>query len=334
MTSLDHEQISARLRSKAVRISTQEILLARIEQSAQEQDLSQPTNCKGYGRVHHFRIGAPHPWPANPLPIIPASYRLALDPTDVMTAQVFQIAACNWRCWYCFVPYNLLSANETRSGWFTAQELVDLYMCEPDRPLIIDCSGGQPDLSPEWLVWMMTALRKRGLDNAVYLWSDDNLSNDYFWRFLQPSERELVREYRLYGRVGCFKGFNEASFTFNTKADKTLFARQFKLFKRLVDFGIDTYAYATFTVPEAPSLTRDMGDFVDRLQVIHKNLPLRLVPLQIQPFGVVEPRLRETHRRSLAVQEEAVQAWNEELRMRFREDELLMSMPLVSLRTD
>ncbi|MGH3852689.1 MAG: hypothetical protein ACRDR6_04160 [Pseudonocardiaceae bacterium] len=99
---------------------------------------------------------------------------------------------------------------------------------------MIDCSGGQPDLIREWVPWMMAELSRRGLAGSVYLWSDDNLSNDFFWRYLSPTQRREVTGYRNYGRVCCFKGFNADSFAFNTKADQTLFDRQFELFARLL----------------------------------------------------------------------------------------------------
>jgi hypothetical protein len=74
-----------------------------------------------------------------------------------------------------------------------------------------------------------------------------------------------------------------------------------------------------------------MARFVDRLQELHPNLPLRLVPLRIETFGVVAPRVREIHRRALAVQEEAVVAWNNELAGRFTPAERATPMPLVAL---
>lgn len=84
---------------------------------------------------------------------------------------------------------------------------------------------------------MMTELRARGLERHVYLWSDDNLSTDYFWRFLSDADRELVATYPTYGRVCCFKGFNAASFAFNTRAEPALFERQFVLMQRLLTLG-------------------------------------------------------------------------------------------------
>lgn len=331
MPAIRTDFYSARLRERAVRLETGQLLISRIEGSRQEDDLTEAPNCNGYGRIRHFHMTTPDPWPSNPLPILPASHRLGRTAAEIMMAQVFQNAACNWRCWYCFVPFDLLSANEDSAAWLTAEDLVELYLGERERPLIIDCSGGQPDLVPEWVPWMMRAIQARGLADAVYLWSDDNLSNDYFWRYLPPADHELIASYELYGRVCCFKGFNAVSFAFNTKAGPELFDQQFKLFARLLSLGIDLYAYATFTTPDDARVARDMTAFVDRLQAIHRNLPLRLVPLRIEEFGVVVPRIRAEHRRALAVQEEAVQAWNAELAARFSERERQTAMPAIPL---
>jgi uncharacterized Fe-S cluster-containing radical SAM superfamily protein len=331
MSAIKTDDLSASLRAKSIRAETREILISRIDGSSQEADLSEPTNCDGAGRIRHFRMDTPEPWPPNPLPMLPASYRLGVPPAKVSNAQVFQNASCNWRCWYCFVPFNLLAANEAHSAWLTPDQLVRLYLAEDYRPLVIDCSGGQPDLVPEWIPWMLEALTSHGLAEHVYLWSDDNLSNDYFWRYLSPEQHEAMAVYPMYGRVCCFKGFNSESFAFNTKAAPELFDRQFDLFGRLVRLGLDLYAYATFTAPSDDNIAVDMRRFVDRLQDIHPNVPLRLVPLQIQAFGVVQPRVREVHQRAMVIQEEVVCAWNDELAQRFSESERQTPMPLVSL---
>lgn len=331
MSVIKTDEVSLRLRERSIRLGTGQLLMARIGGSDQEDDLSEPPNCQGYGRIRHFRMQTPHPWPANPLPMLPASYRLDLPVQHVVNAQVFQNAACNWRCWYCYVPFNLLAANEQHAGWLSAEQIVDLYLAEEGRPLVVDCSGGQPDLIPEWVPWMMTELRARGVADSVYLWSDDNLSNDFFWRYLTPRQIREVAEYRNYGRVCCFKGFNADSFAFNTKADPALFDRQFELFARLLTLDLDLYAYATFTAMTDAGLVRDMATFVDRLQAIHRNLPLRLVPLCIENYGVVQHRVGPQHEVALAVQEKAIAAWNEQMQARFGDDERRAPMPSVSL---
>lgn len=331
MSQIHTDQLSAELRSRSIRPGTQQILISRISGSLQEADLSEPPNCDGYGRIRHFRTASSSVWPPNPLPVIPAAHRLGLDPSVTGTAQVFQNAACNWRCWYCYVPFNMLAANEDRSGWLTAVELVDHYRSEQARPIIIDCSGGQPDLVPEWVPWMMSALGAAGLDDSVYLWSDDNLSNDYFWRYLLPAQVRQIREYRNYGRVCCFKGFNAESFAFNTKAAPDLFDRQFELFRRLLTLDIDLYCYATFTSPVATNIEHDMTYFVDRLMAVHPNLPLRVVPLQIERYDVIESRMGDLQERALAIQQDAIVAWNENLRARFSSSELGQSIATVDI---
>lgn len=331
MAAIRTDEFSTSLRARSIRTDTRELLISRIDGSVQEADLSEPTNCQGYGRIRHFHMDTTVPWPANPLPMLPASYRLGKAPEFVSNAQVFQNASCNWRCWYCFVPFNLLAANEAHSAWLTPDKLVRLYLAEEERPLVIDCSGGQPDLIPEWVPWMMDALTAHGIGDQVYLWSDDNLSTDYFWRYLTTEQQRTLAGYRMYGRVCCFKGFNAESFAFNTKANSELFDRQFDLFARLLRLGIDIYAYATFTSPNVDCLPSEMSSFVDRLQGIHPNLPLRLVPLRIEVFGVVQPRVRDIHERAMAIQEEAVMAWNGELNRRFSAEERRTPMPEVAL---
>jgi uncharacterized Fe-S cluster-containing radical SAM superfamily protein len=315
--SINTEKFSVTMREKAIDVPNQRLLVTNLRGSQQEEDLSEPANCGGYGRVRHFRrIGAAG-WPENPLPIDPASRKLGLSREDVLKAQVFQNAACNWRCWYCFVPFNLLNASREHSGWLTAGEMLDLYQRETDAPAVIDLSGGQPDLTPEWVPWMMRELQHRGLDQKVYLWSDDNLSNDYFWRFLTAEDISLVRGYVNYGKVCCFKGFNAESFAFNTAAAPELFEQQFALFRRYVELEIDLYAYATFTAPHDKEIESEMRRFVDRLQAISPKLPLRVVPLEVRAFAPVHERMGADHHRSLEVQWSAIRCWNAELELRF-----------------
>ena len=174
---------------------------------------------------------------------------------------------------------------------------------------MIDLTGGQPDLTPEWVPWMMAELRSRGMDREVYLWSDDNLSNDYFWRYLTDDDRELVATYPSYGRVCCFKGFDARSFSFNTRAAPELFDRQFELMGRLLAFGIDLYAYATFTTTTVANVSEAMKRFVERLQELDEHLPLRTVPLEIRLFTPVHSRLTAVNQDALDNQQAAIEAW-------------------------
>lgn len=325
---LDTDALADMYRSKCVRLADRKLLISNFVGTQQAHDLTEPPNCEGYGRVRHFRRSVDASWVPNPLPIDPASKALGLQAGEVLHAQVFQNAACNWRCWYCFVPFNMLTASEARSSWMTAEQLVEMYLCEEQRPQMIDLTGGQPELVPEWVVWTMLALRQRGLEGKVYLWSDDNLSTDYFWTKLSDDERDLVSTFRGYGRVGCFKGFDQASFSFNTLAAPELFERQFVLMRRYAETAIDLYAYTTFTTMVADGIEDAMKRFVDRLQEIDRSLPLRTVPLQVAAFGVVKKRLSVNDDRYVAIenQKRAIEAWKKELEARFTSTERALSI--------
>lgn len=315
--TIDTDAVSERYRKLAVDTGCRRLLITKFSGTDQERDFTEPANCDGFGRIRHFRQKNGSGWVDNPLPLDPARKALGLPRANTLRAQVFQNAVCNWRCWYCFVPFELLAANRKYSDWLSPSELLDLYLREIDVPPMIDLTGGQPDLTPEWVAWTMDEIIKRGLEEKIYLWSDDNLSNDYFWRFLSEKEREMIAAYPKYGRVGCFKGFNAESFAFNTLADAGLFKRQFDLMKRLLTTGIDIYAYATFTAPSSSGIEDDMRRFVDELQKLNENLPLRTVPLQVEVFTPVQKRLNAEKKQALENQWRAVEAWQKELENRF-----------------
>ena len=316
---IDTEERSAHYRIKGLDKEAQKVLITEFASSKQSQDITLSYNCQGVGRIHHFRRAAAAPgFASNPLPIDPAGRALGLPPQSMMQAQVFQNAVCSWRCWYCFVDYNLLDGNPKRSTFLSADELVDLFLAESTQCPIIDLSGGQPDLVPEWVLWMMDALKRRGLEHQVYLWSDDNLSNEYLWDCLTADELQRLVSYPTYGRVGCFKGFDAESFAFNTRAEPALFTKQFKVMRRLVDTGLDMYAYVTLTANSDERIPQKISDFVTRLQEeVHPLFPLRTIPLPILEFTPTATRMGDEHHRSLLIQQEAVVAWNSELMQRF-----------------
>jgi uncharacterized Fe-S cluster-containing radical SAM superfamily protein len=329
--TIDTEALSAHYRSASVDLQNRRLLITNFYNTQQENDLTEPANCNGFGRIRHFYRSNSNKWATNPLPIDPVCKALGLPPANTIEAQVFQNAACNWRCWYCYVPFELLTANQKYSDWMTPSQLIDLYLDLPEPPPIIDLTGGQPDLVPEWVPWMMAELKERGLDRQIYLWSDDNLSNDYFWRFLSDKDLELIASYQNYSRVCCFKGFSAKSFTFNTCAESNLFDRQFQLMRRLMSLEIDIYAYATFTTPSATEIYLDMAKFVDRLQEIDTNLPLRTIPLEIKVFTPVKGRLNDLSQAALKNQYVAIEAWKAELENRFSSSELSQSIVDISL---
>jgi uncharacterized Fe-S cluster-containing radical SAM superfamily protein len=331
VAAIDTDRFSRVLRQRGINRDESTVLITDLRGSEQAQDLSEPFNCDGLGRVRHFRRSTSSGWPLNPLPIDPACRALGLGAAERVDAQVFQNAVCNWRCWYCFVDFPLLSGDPRHSRMMTASDLVDLYLAEERRPAMIDLSGGQPDLVPEWVAWMIEELRRRELD--VYVWSDDNLSNDYYFTKLTPDERAHIEGDARYGKVCCFKGFDDSSFAFNTSAAPELFDRQFQLMRRLIEeTPLDLYCYATFTTPDATDVPARMTRFVDRLQEIDRCLPLRTVPLEVSVFTPVKARMDDARERALGAQQDAISSWSAELVSRFSPDERSLSICDVGLR--
>ncbi len=319
------------LREKSLNIDGKMVRIANLMGSEQQKDLSEPPNCEGYGRIRHFKIHRYDDWSADPLPNLPAATALGRSPDDTLKAQVFQIAACNWNCWYCFVDADRKNADRANSKFFSAEQLIELMLQEESSPDVIDLSGGQPDIAPEWTLWMMEALIQRGLERDVFLWNDDNLSIDFFKRFLSENQISRMTEYPKYARVGCFKGFDPSSFSFNTSAPPERYDAQFDIFSSFLDFGFDMYAYVTFTSEQINDLQIRMNAFVDRLQKIHPNLPLRTVPLKIEAFSPTKLRMTDTRRRALQNQYDVHREWRCILESRFSERERLLPIDKVSL---
>jgi uncharacterized Fe-S cluster-containing radical SAM superfamily protein len=321
MNILNTEDLSAKYRAKAIDLATRKLSITNYTGSQQEQDLDGRVNCNGFGRIRHFKLHPADDWPLNPLPILPAVKYLGIQKTDVLSAQVFQNSVCNWRCWYCYVDFKLLNGDKRYSSFLDCDELLEMYLKESNPPLLIDLSGGQPDLTPEWVPWMMEALISRNLQDRILLWSDDNLSNDYFWQYLTPDQIDLITSYKMYARVCCFKGIDEKSFTINTKAHPKFFLNQFELFKRLRSINIDLYAYITLTAPANTDFERAVPLFLDRIQDIDAKFPLRIVPLKIFEFAPTKSRDDMEKLDLLRGQEIAIKVWQREIMRRFSDDE-------------
>jgi hypothetical protein len=75
-----------------------------------------------------------------------------------------------------------------------------------------------------------------------------------------------------------------------------------------------------------------MGRFVDSLQGIHPELPLRVIPLEIRQFAPFDDRtLDQSHRDAMSHQTTAINFWQEELRQRFSKKQLEQEITEVGL---
>lgn len=330
MSNINTEEVSARLRLKGIDVSRKAISITNFNGSNQEKDFQEPANCNGYGRVRHFKLSASDGWPQNPLPILPAAKALGLKPDSQIRAQVFQNSICNWRCWYCFVDFSLLKGDEKHSSFLTADELIELYLREEAPPPMIDLSGGQPDLTPEWVPWVMESLSNKGLRDKVYLWSDDNLSNDYLWKYLTKEQIDLMLNYKMYSRVSCFKGIDEESFSINTKASPELFRNQFKLCKQLIQTGFDLYGYITLTASTKTDFKSVVPRFLDELQNESEMFPLRIVPLEVKKYSPMTKRVDSVFQDMIDGQYIAIKIWEEEMARRFTKEQL--NVPIAEVK--
>jgi hypothetical protein len=169
-----------------------------------------------------------------------------------------------------------------------------------------------------------------------YSYVNESRGQVNFWRYLTNADREFIRSYPMYGRVCCLKGFDPRSFSFNTSAGPEEYDRQFVLLRRLVELGLDLYCYVTLTTDDTANLEAKISTFVDRLQSLDENLPLRTVPLKIEVFGPTETRLTPERTASLTNQRSAVDAWSNELERRYSTSSRTMHISdvrLVSRRT-
>jgi hypothetical protein len=165
----------------------------------------------------------------------------------------------------------------------------------------------------------------------VFVWLDDNLGTKVLWELLTPEQIDYMATFPKHSRACCFKGYDQVSFSFNTGSQNN-FDKQFTIFERLLRSDFDLYAYATITSPKGNCTKEKMKCFVDRLQMLHPNLPLRTIPLEIKPFTNTTSRMDSSKLNdSFMEQQKAYDfSWNELIR-RFTQSELTKPYDKVSL---
>lgn len=322
-------KLTKELRKKAVNLKSRKFLMTKFCGSKQESDLSLSVNCHGFGRIHHFRQQADDKWILDPLPMCPASKFFGIKKTEVLLAQVFQLAVCNFCCWYCFVDHDLLSANRKFSEFITANQLLQWMLDESIKSNVIDLSGGQPDIVPEYPLWFLQTRSELGLNSTHYIWMDDNLSTDYMWRYLSDSDIEYMLSAKGFSRVGCLKGFDPKSFAFNTGADGQSFSRQIELLSRLVKAGFDQYGYITLTTLNCEGLEGKIAQLLDKIQIkVHENFPLRIVPLRIFEFNAnSEKFIKQAEENQFYV----LEVWQSEMQKRFSASQLAIPISEIKI---
>ncbi len=307
------------------------IFLAKIQGSEQERDLTLPANCNGFGRIRHFRRLQYEDWIPDPLPIDPALNYLQIENASVLLTECFQIAWCNLNCWYCFVPATMKLGAATCGAWFSADQMLYEMLAVDGLPRVIVLSGGNPEVAPTWPLSLMKALEREGVANKFYLWSDDALSLDYFHTILSKREIEYMARYTGYGKVCCFKGYNNLSCQFNTQNNLLYYHDQMRRFKEYYEDGFDLYGYVTFTTPELTNMEQELQFFFDDLRRIHPLMPLRVIPLRITIYKSVQ-KLNKEQMSAYENQFAVLAAWRELIAKNFDSNLIMERISNIHIR--
>lgn len=309
--------------------SARSVRLAVLDGSDQSADTYTRINCEGLGRVRTFRHQSMILNSGSGLVPKRRLFR-TIAPCDEYATQCFQLAGCNWGCWYCFVDDALLRADRERSRLVPVSRMVDLFLNTPMSEPILDLSGGQPELVPEWALWSMQELDAQGLRGRVHVWVDDNLSGSYMERFCTREEIEYMASFPLHSRAGCFKGLDDQSIRANTASMGASLGLQLRVAEQLISRGFDTYFYLTLLGPFEAGARKAATSFVRRLKEVHPLLPLRVVPLEIRNFRAVSERVGMAREDERLRQVEGLRAWEEALAEAYTAEQL--RMPYESIR--
>jgi hypothetical protein len=314
------EQAAARMRAKVLDKSARAIRVARWFDSIQPVGQAFASNCAGVGRTREYSsfnlFLNPRSSDGKVIPL-----RRGIPLSQAVRSQVYQVAICNWRCWFCYVDEEHLSADTTCSEVLTVSSMLDLYLALPDPPPAIDLSGGEVGLVPEWPLWMNEELDNRVGDSSVKLWSDDNLSHSPL-DFLSRDQVDYLAQSHRYSRAVCLKGFDESSFSFNTGLNAKLYTRQLELLRLSLELGFDTYVYAIFAAPADLITWNAVSKFVNRLMRIHPQLPLRVIPLRIANFRSGSEQWSSTQENAITSQHIAGDLWQSAISDQFRTSDL------------
>ncbi len=301
--------------------------------TSEEDKIRLGVNCDGYGRIRRFMRNKDSDWIDNPLPFDPFSNSMGLERVNDLNVQVFQVAKCNLNCWWCFIPDEYKTCSMEHTRWYSADDLIELYIRDAkDISNVIDISGGNPELVPEFVLGMMQGLERAGVSDKVYLWSDDVLTTDYLFTKLNKKQIEYMTEYRHYGKVACFKGIDSESFSYNTCNSIGGFENQLSMAKRYIDAGFDIYFYIVLTMLDTNRIDERISALFDQLQKIAYYLPLRIVPIKIKKFATNEHRFSVERNQAIENQYMVLEEWRNELSKRYTAKELNTNISLLQLK--
>jgi len=215
------------------------------------------------------------------------------DPRDYNKVFAVQLSGCTYSCNFCYVPPEINLSNPSFGKFFSPKEILDYFLSaksKSNEPMnVIRITGGEPTIIPEIIVDIYSEIEKRDL--KLYVWIDTNLSMTKYLENIEGDLRSIMKK-RNVGAVGCFKGFCKEDFSILTGAEPKFYEKQFEAAKLFLNWKTDFYVYL-------PALTynddveKKAKEFVQRLQELNKNLPLRVEMLIIKDYPGAVINIRE-----------------------------------------
>jgi uncharacterized Fe-S cluster-containing radical SAM superfamily protein len=290
--------------------SSESIFVIEFSSTAQSSDSYHRSSVHPCIRIREFSSFAMHAQPASYHGRSPR-YNCLLKKNSLSTESpwktaTIQLLGCAWRCWYCYVdPVNLKHTSPHARKIRIADLCIEA--CSVSEG-ILDLSGGQPDLVPEWPLYFNKQIMAIQGASRLHIRSEDNLCNDFLWRFLSAKEVGELARSPLYTRIGCFKGFDSESFG-DVVGNGFKFDDQLTCAARLIRDGFDPFYYATFSPSSAERLEARIRIFFEQLLGISDSLPLRVIPLLLRRTENWKPRRGVTFERKAEYNDMANQVW-------------------------
>lgn len=199
-----------------------------------------------------------------------------------------QVGGCDFRCWYCYCDDSLLNGNNLL--YVNPKDLIDKFLeqrtadsVQGVQSNVLRISGGEPFLAVELILGCLEELRRRRLDEKIFVWTETNLSP-----FLTaPKETKSLlekwgvnlqrfAEFKNFAVHPCIHGTSPANLKEVTKLDEKWFDGLLKGFKCLIDNKIDVYP----TISPNMSSPDDVSSIFGKLRSINEYLPLRVALIE------------------------------------------------------
>jgi len=336
MKGYDPIKRAEKLRTTMIIPEEKKILIASFAGTVQAKDITVHTRiadeffrAKVYTKPEDRAInpfkGEPAGIAAERLTFSDEKRNMAVRRKECNTAFLGQINGCNLNCWQCYVDRANKSGNPKYGAYFTAEDYLLNFLvwskrtqnsANPDEKLnVLRISGGEVFIVPEIIIWTIEAVEKYGLQDYIYIWVDCNLATgDFYWRYLNPEQREKISNYKNIGFCVCYKGLDENNFFEITGANPEFFDLQFSLHAGLIEEGLDVYPYYYPLMNPTENQRERISSFMNLLiKKIDPLAPLRLAMPKTKIYGPTKTNLTHGRKMALDNQWRAMEMWQQEL---------------------